>query len=72
MVNGGYRYVPFDGARLSLEPVGNQDLVFLVLVAGREDIGALDGLLKEAEDVVDDYNPLGGIFRSGDIWMGQS
>ncbi len=59
--------IPLDGARLALEPVRDKDLVLLV-VAGGEDIGALDGLVKVAEDVVDDDNSFGGIGRAGDIY----
>jgi hypothetical protein len=50
-----------------LEPVRDEDLVLLV-VAGGEDIGALDGLVKVAEDVVYDDNSFGGIGRAGDIY----
>jgi hypothetical protein len=50
-----------------LEPVRDEDLVLLV-VAGGEDIGALDGLVKVAENVVDNDNSFGSIGRAGDIY----
>lgn len=46
---GGGR-VPGDVGRLALEEVGHEDAV-LLLVGGGQDVGALDGLVEEAEDV---------------------
>ena len=60
--------VPLDGARLALEPVGHEHLV-LGLVAGGQDVGALDSLVEVAEDVVDDHDALGGIIGAGDIGL---
>ena len=39
---------------LALEEVGDEDLISVRLVRVREDIGALQGLWREAEDVVND------------------
>jgi len=38
---------------VALEEVGNEDLVGVLGVAVGEDVGALEGLVAEAEDVVD-------------------
>ena len=40
-----------------------------MVVAGGEDIGALDRLVEEAEDVKDNNNSLVGIGRTGDIYF---
>lgn len=56
-----------DGAGVPVEQVGHVDLVLLVLVAVGEDVGALDGLLKVAKDVVDDDNGLVGVGGTGDV-----
>lgn len=48
LVGGGG--VPRDVGGAAFEEIGNVDTVFLV-VGGGEDVGALDGLIKEAEDV---------------------
>ena len=56
-----------NGAGLAVEPVGHEDLVLVVVVAGGEDVGALDGLVEEAEDVEDDDDGLGGVLGAGDI-----
>ena len=47
------RRVPADVGRRALEKVGYEDAVRVLLVAVGEDVGALDGLREEAEDVVD-------------------
>jgi len=47
------RRVPADVGRLALEEVWHEDAVWVLLVAVGEDVGALDGLREEAEDVVD-------------------
>jgi len=60
--------IPLNRAGLAEEPVRNEDLVLVVLIAGRENVGALDGLVKVAEDVIDDDNALGGIGRASGIW----
>jgi hypothetical protein len=46
----GGRGVPGDVGGAALEEVGHDDAV-LLLVGGGEDVGALDGLVEEAEDV---------------------
>ena len=65
----GVGRVPLNGARLALEPVGHEYLVLGVVVAGGQNVGALDGLVEVAEDVVDDHNTLGGIIGAGDIGL---
>lgn len=60
-------YVPLNGARVSLEPVGDEDLVLLFVAEG-EDIGTLNGLVEVAENVVDDDNGLGCVGRAGHVW----
>ena len=46
----GLRREPGDISRLSLEEVGHEDAVFL-LVSGGQNIGTLDGLVEETENV---------------------
>jgi hypothetical protein len=54
--------VPLDGARVSLQQVGHEDAILRVLVGRRQDVGALDGLVEVAEDVVHGHYPaLGGL-----------
>ena len=48
------RRVVADVDGLALEKIRHEDLVLVLLVAGCEDIGTLDGLVFEAKDVVDD------------------
>ena len=48
--------VPRDVGRFALEPVGHEDFVFLA-----EDIGALEGLREEPEDVVDEEDGFLGL-----------
>lgn len=48
----------------AIEEVGDQDDESSV---GRETVSALDGLVPDAEDVVDVDNSLGGILRSHDV-----
>jgi len=50
----GVRRVVTDVDGLALEKIRHEDLVLVLLVAGCEDIGTLDGLVLEAKDVVDD------------------
>jgi hypothetical protein len=52
------RRVVADIDGLALKKVGHEDLVLVLLVAGCEDIGTLDGLILEAKDVVDDEDSL--------------
>lgn len=48
-VGGGW--VPRDVGGFALEEIGDEDAVFLVLVGVGEDIGALEGLWKVAENI---------------------
>lgn len=58
---------PLDGAGLALEPVRDEDFVFLRVVRGCEDIGALKCLREEPEDVEDFNYALGGFLWAGDV-----
>lgn len=49
------------GAVAALEEVRNEDCVYVLLVAGGQDISALDCLIGEAKDIVDDDDALGSI-----------
>jgi len=51
--------------RAALEPVGHEDLERVHRVRVRQDVGSLDRLWVEAEDVVDQED---GVFRAG--WAG--
>jgi hypothetical protein len=39
-----------------------------ILISIGEDVGALERLVEEAEDVVDDEDAEFGVFRPGGIW----
>jgi len=57
---------------LAEEEVGHEDAVLVVLIVGvGEDVGALQGLRREAEDVVDDENGAFGVGGPGRIWVGE-
>jgi DNA-binding transcriptional LysR family regulator len=55
--------------RLSVKEIRHEDLV---LARVRKQIGALNGLVEVAEDVVDDEDGLGGVRRTSDIYIGVS
>ena len=59
----GWKYALGQG--FAEEEVGYEDLVLVGAVGMGEDIGALDGLRAEAEDVVDDEDCTGGIGGAG-------
>lgn len=61
-----------NGQWFALEPVWHKDLVLLVVIAVREDVGALQRLVEVAEDVEDDHNGLGSVVRTSDIYTHQS
>lgn len=54
-------------AGLALEPVGHEYLILLMVVAEGKNVGTLDGLVKVAEDVIDDDNGLGSVGGASDI-----
>lgn len=56
-----------DGAGLAGEPVGHEDLVLLGVVGGRQDVGALQRLRVEPEDVENADYALGGVLRAGNV-----
>lgn len=62
------RRVPGDVCGLALEEVGHEDLVLVLLVGVCEDVGALQRLGEEAEDVVDEEDGGGGTRWAGDVW----
>lgn len=57
--------IPFSRARAAVEPVRHEDLVFLVAIAGCQDISPLNSLIKVAENVENSNNS----FRSF-VWAG--
>lgn len=61
------RWVPRDVRWFSLEKVRHEDLVSVPC----EDIGALESLLEEAKDIVDDEDALFRIFGTRDIFKGE-
>ena len=63
------RRVVADVDGLALEKVRHEDLVLVLLVAGCEDIGTLDGLVLEAKDVVDDQESLLCVTRTSGIGL---
>lgn len=60
---------PLDGAGLALEPVRDEHAVLLGS-GGGHDVGALEGLLEEAEDVEDDEDALLGVGGAGGVCGG--
>jgi hypothetical protein len=64
-------WVPRDVCGFAFEEVGHEDLVGVVFVRVGEDIGALEGLIEEAEDVVDDEDALFGRFGARGVWEGK-
>jgi len=65
----GVRRIVAARKRLPMEKVGHEDLVLMGRVGVSEDVGALDGLRAEAEDVVDDENGGGGGGGAGGVWV---
>lgn len=57
---GRVRRVPRDVGGSAVEEVRHEDAVRPLVVAGGEDVGALQRLREEAEDVVDDEDGVGG------------
>ena len=55
------------GEGFAEEEVGHEDLVLVRGVGVREDVGALEGLGREAEDVVDDEDGGGGVGGAGGV-----
>jgi hypothetical protein len=64
----GLRRIPRNVGGLALEEVGHEDLVRVVGVGVSEDVGALERLVEEAEDVVDDEDALLCVFGAGGVW----
>jgi hypothetical protein len=58
----GLRWIPRDVGGLAFEEIGHEDLVGVVFVRVGEDVGALEGLVEEAEDVIDDEDTLLCVF----------
>lgn len=61
----GVGWVPLGRAGVALEPVRDEHLVLGMVIASCEDVGALDGLVKVPEDVVDVNDSLCGLGRTG-------
>jgi len=60
-------WVPGDVGGGAFKEVGYENLVLSLLVCVRKDVGALQRLREEAEDIVDDEDTLFGILRTGGI-----
>lgn len=57
-----------DVQRRTVEGIGHEDGVLVVVVGRGQDVAALEGLVKEAEDVHDDEDGLGGLVgRAGNV-----
>lgn len=63
------RRVVADVDGLALKEVRHEDLVLVLLVAGCEDIGTLDGLVLEAKDVVHDQQSLLCVTRTSRVGL---
>lgn len=57
--------VPRNVGGVALEPIGHEDLVFAVVVGRGEDVGALERLREESENVVDDQDGMLSVRRTG-------
>lgn len=55
------------GAVFAFQKVWDEDAVLVLLLTGGQDVGALDGLVREAKDVIDDDDALGSIGRTANI-----
>lgn len=64
--------IPGDVCWRAFEEIGHEYLVFVAVVGGGEDVGALDGLGEVAEDVVDVEEGFGGIGGAGYVWRERS
>jgi hypothetical protein len=64
----GVRRIPGDVGRVAVEEVRHEDAVRALVVAGGKDVGALQRLREEAEDVVDDEDAVGGLLVAGRVW----
>lgn len=60
-------FIPFDRAWLSLEPVGDENLMLLIDVTRCQNIGTLECLVEVTENIVDDYDALFGISWASNI-----
>lgn len=54
------RRTPRDIRRFALEEIGDEDLVLVVFVGGRQDVCTLDGLWEVSKNIVDKEDCLGG------------
>ncbi len=59
---------PRDISWIALKPIGHEDLVLVVLVRGRENIGSLERLRELSEDIVDVEDGFSSIGWAGDIY----
>jgi len=66
------RRVPSDVGAVTVEKVRDDDLVRMVLVGGGENVGALQGLREEAENVVDGEDGGVRVGRASDVWVERS
>ena len=64
----GVGWIPGDVCWRTFEEIGDEDLIFVGVVGGGEDVGALDGLGEVAEDVVDVEEGFACVGRTGNIW----
>lgn len=62
--------VPGNVRRLAFEEVRHEDLVGVLRVGEGEDVGALQSLREEAEDVVDDQEGAFGVGGAGGVCVG--
>jgi hypothetical protein len=65
----GVRWVPADVRRLALKPIGDEDLIPMVLAGGSQDISSLDGLREIAEDIINVKDSLGGSGWACDVYL---
>ena len=53
---------------LAVKPIGNENLIFVVLAGGSQDVSSLESLGEISKDVSDVEERLGGIGRASDIY----
>ena len=64
--------VPRDVSGLAVKEVRHEDVVLVFFVGVGEDVGPLQILREEAEDVVDNEDRLFRLGGAGDVWTARS
>jgi len=60
---------PRDISWVAFEPIGHEDLILIVLVGGREDISALEGLWEIAKYIIDVEDSFGSVGGTSNVYI---